>query len=328
MRNRQVFHLLAAAVIRFENDFIDLTNEDPRERWTDSNLHPFLTALNEAYNIAKVTKEERAAWQQEIGRSFESKNFFGLPINQIRFNNALVMVDSRSVLEVAHLTARNVDHNTASVLDMQRAIHTQTTVIKDQTTVIKVLESRITSMEGMLKILIQRSDISIGIVNDTEQIQHQTDNVHALPNYCATESSVLSWSSLERRLKETTKNPAALFASLFHKQALLSYNIWMTRNKKLDNSWKVPKKSIKLVSGYTRFIKNMIALGGKSGEDFPRPENSLDGLVRWEEAIRIIGNNAYTAAIGLFEKLNPSFTDIRDRIILLDNGSIERKEQK
>ena len=103
--DRHLSELLAAAVIRFEVDFRELVEADPKKQWDSTDLHPFQYKLQEAYELASVTNHEKLAWHNEIMMDFESKKFTPLPINQIRYNNMSLYVDSKSILDVTHDSA-------------------------------------------------------------------------------------------------------------------------------------------------------------------------------------------------------------------------------
>ena len=60
------FELIALIVVRHEDSFVDLVRCDPKGRWTDENPHPFCQCLDEAYHLAEVSPEERAAWKKEL----------------------------------------------------------------------------------------------------------------------------------------------------------------------------------------------------------------------------------------------------------------------
>ena len=77
------FELLVLTVVRHEDSFVDLVCCDPKGRWTDDNPHPFSQCLDEAYHLANVSPEERAAWKKELKLSFIEHNFNGLPLEML-----------------------------------------------------------------------------------------------------------------------------------------------------------------------------------------------------------------------------------------------------
>ena len=58
-QDRKMFNLLGASALRFDKDFEKLVKNDPKRRWNKTNLHPFQSKVQEAFNIAGVSNEER-----------------------------------------------------------------------------------------------------------------------------------------------------------------------------------------------------------------------------------------------------------------------------
>lgn len=225
-----IFHLLAAAIIRFEISFSELVHNDPKNRWSDTNLHPFLAKLQEAYNLAGVSADERSAWQKEVTKGFESSNFTGLPINQMRYNNELVYVDSRCILDVTHQTAVRVEKNTSAVEDMKdvvvaaingfsHRIESLTQELASQRLEIASLKSQIVSLNTQN----QETNANSSANNDSQPMvaEHIQD---AAPNLLPYNNDVTveSWYSLERKLK-ASKDPVAVFLTWTLGRANQSY---------------------------------------------------------------------------------------------------------
>jgi hypothetical protein len=107
-----IFELLALTVIRHEQSFREHLLSDPKDRWDENRVHPFIVALDQAYMFADVTEEEQVAWQSELRKDWVMLNFNGLPINEIEHAYADVKVDARSLVQVMGQVAQATQHNT------------------------------------------------------------------------------------------------------------------------------------------------------------------------------------------------------------------------
>ena len=245
--------------IRHECDFLQHLELDPKERWNCLRLHPFSVRLEEAYQYADVTPEERVAWQSEVRSDFVALNFTGLPINEITHDYAKVKVDARSLVQCINNVAQSQQHCSQMLYSMNNHVTTLVTSVGLLTKTVQQMGEKIALLEAR-----QTDTPSPG-----QQVQYSL--------CCSPPSFIIDWTTVKGQL-EKAKDPKDKFVGWHLQQGEESFKVY-----KASQDGTLPRAMTKYCNNMKQFSDTMLLLADSIVE--VRPLSDPNELFAWEEKI-------------------------------------------
>ena len=142
------FELLTLTIIRYDDQISELINRDPKQRWSEHNPHPFISAINQAHTQAGVSPLERAAWTAESKAAYVLRNFNGLPLSMLpQADGQSVCIDARTMIESVSDVTRVVQANQHSLFLLRNEI-------KETNRNVLVIKQQQQEMIGMMQKLL------------------------------------------------------------------------------------------------------------------------------------------------------------------------------
>jgi hypothetical protein len=270
---------------------------DPKGRW-NSQPHPFLCQVNEAYSFAGVTAGERQMWKKEVSQNWVSLNFNGLPIDEIKNHYEDVMVDSRTMLTVVNHLAHQQQHSNHLIY---RLIESNETLVSKHETLVSEVRLCCAEIKSLKEEIRTGSNMGVATAFPLDEMNAGD----TLPNIQEANIMVPTWGHVKTCLGKTT-GPDEKFIVWHLKQGSLSYELW-----KGTQDGKLPEAMVRFHHAMKKFCVNMMHY---ADEVVPgRPMSDCYALANWENIVRGIAVRGLAAAKLVLDKA--TYTDIRDKKI-------------
>jgi len=155
--------LVAVLLLRYK-DFLDVLAQEPRNKFANPSVHPFVARVEETLEDAQLSVENFNKWQEQVKDGFNNRNFAGLSINKqgivINGVHRSVYVDQRPFMSV-------ID-NMATATDSVRVhLAEQDDLLKEQQRAIKTLTAQNLEMKSMMERMATKLDVLLANTNAT-----------------------------------------------------------------------------------------------------------------------------------------------------------------
>ena len=104
----EVRKLLVGSILRWHDEFNELLDLEPSNKYERKNNHPFVERLEKALTDSGVTTTILTAWKKEIIESFNNKNWMAIPLKDfLTTAGESARVDTRSLSsQLSDMTSR------------------------------------------------------------------------------------------------------------------------------------------------------------------------------------------------------------------------------
>ena len=168
---------LTACIFKWYEDFQRIIQDDPKKRWNNTSLHPFLACLHGTAAECNVSTDLFSVWCKELKDDYLRKNIFTLPMEETQHLDSSLVVDGRSLIEKQDCLARCVsvmDQNTVKMQNMLEQVSNK----------LDILTKNVDKLQALAYNLQQSTSSSIETINKNQmKFQSSMENmIEALQN--------------------------------------------------------------------------------------------------------------------------------------------------
>jgi hypothetical protein len=257
---KEVLLLYGFSVLRFLGDFETCMAVD--NLWTDSNEHPFVQRIREARRQCDISVELFKQWQDDVIKSFKSRNAYALSIDSI----ADGPIESRTIVEMVHC--------------MTRLVHSHGVTLNHMSDSIASLKGTINDAGGILKKAVDDKvdDVMAGFQNLNLGRGQQTQERHDEDAPAAEAITLSSYTNLMKTGKEMPLLEIA-FNWFRYDVRQLFFN---------EKSTVTDKKEASRLRQHFSAIKSTMHVVIKNLNNYPdeMPSGEPNKIVAWERSLK------------------------------------------